>query len=119
MARSPAARLRDILEAIQDVRDFTADMDQEVFLTSPQNDRKTFRAVSAAFLIIGEAAKTLPVDLKERHEDIPWPAIAGLRNHVAHEYFRVDAAMIWATLEHGDLDALETCIQEEIARFEV
>lgn len=38
--------------------------------------------------------KFLPEDFKQEHAGTPWPSIAGLRNVVVHEYFRVDRELI-------------------------
>lgn len=44
--------------------------------------------------VIGEAVKLLPTAYKSDRQDVQWAAIAGLRNVVVHEYFRVDPALI-------------------------
>jgi len=44
--------------------------------------------------VVGEAARSLPDDFKQEHADILWASIAGLRNVVVHEYFRVNPDMI-------------------------
>lgn len=44
--------------------------------------------------VIGEAVKSLPDDFKLEHAGPPWPSIAGLRNVVVHEYFRVNPDMV-------------------------
>jgi uncharacterized protein with HEPN domain len=44
--------------------------------------------------VIGEAVKALPDDFKREHAGTPWPSIAGLRNVVVHEYFRVNPDLI-------------------------
>jgi uncharacterized protein with HEPN domain len=45
--------------------------------------------------IIGQAVKELPQDLREAYPSVEWRAIAGARDSVAHEYFRVDLALVW------------------------
>lgn len=44
--------------------------------------------------VIGEAVKALPAEFKAAHSEVPWPSIAGLRNVVVHEYFRVNPDLI-------------------------
>ena len=45
--------------------------------------------------IVGEAAKHLPDTLTEQHPDIPWRAICGFRDVLAHSYFRTEDSIIW------------------------
>ena len=52
-------------------------------------------AVIRNFEIIGEAAKRLDEQLKQRYPDIPWEEMYYLRNRVSHEYFGVDYEIIW------------------------
>jgi len=49
--------------------------------------------------VIGEAVRALP-DEGKSDPAVPWAAIAGLRNVVVHEYFRVDPAMIEDIVDH-------------------
>ena len=44
--------------------------------------------------VIGEAVRALSADFKAAHDEVTWPAIAGLRNVVVHEYFRVNPDLI-------------------------
>lgn len=44
--------------------------------------------------VVGEAVKSLPVDFKQEQAHIAWASIAGLRNVVVHEYFRVNPDII-------------------------
>jgi len=53
-----------------------------------------YDAVLRNLAVVGEAARCLPDDFKQEHADIPWASIAGLRNVVVHEYFRVNPDMI-------------------------
>ncbi|MCK1439852.1 HepT-like ribonuclease domain-containing protein [Bradyrhizobium sp. 15] len=46
-------------------------------------------------LIISEAAKTLPAELKEAAPDIAWRKIETLGNFLRHEYRDVDPDLIW------------------------
>lgn len=53
-----------------------------------------YDAVLLNLAVIGEAVRALPSETRDRAPDVPWGAIAGLRNVVVHEYFRVDAELI-------------------------
>lgn len=51
------------------------------------------------FIIIGEASVNIPLDLQARHPAIPWRLMSDMRNILAHEYFRVDLQLTWATIQ--------------------
>jgi hypothetical protein len=94
-------RVSDILQAIQEIRQFTKGMDFEAF----QNDDKTIRAVEMNLIIIGEAAGQIPEDIQEKHSQIPWSLMRAMRNRMAHVYFSVDELMLWETVTE-ELDEL-------------
>ena len=45
--------------------------------------------------MIGEAARRVSSQFRERHPDIPWDAIAGMRNKIVHDYMDVDEDIVW------------------------
>ena len=53
------------------------------------------------FEIIGEAVKKLPAVLTDAEPEIPWRAIAGFRDVLAHAYFDTAASIVWnSATEH-------------------
>lgn len=86
--------IEDILEAIEKIESYTAGLDKHQFT----QDDKTIDAVVRNLEIIGEAASRLPEDFKSSHDEISWHQITGLRNRIVHEYFGVDAEIIWQIL---------------------
>lgn len=67
--------------------------------------------------VIGEAAKSLPISIKEQHSEVPWEKIAGMRNRIVHEYFGVDETILWQTIQ-DDLVPLRIHIAAILAEFE-
>jgi len=100
-------RVRDILDAIDEIEDFTGAMDYEQFAA----DRRTFKAALADFSIIGEAARHIPDDVAAAHPRIPWRQIRDMRNVIVHAYFGVEPKIVWKTIRE-DLPALRTQLEE-------
>lgn len=56
------------------------------------------RAVQHALLIIAEAAKHIPTELKATQPDVPWQKIHGLGNLLRHEYRRIESDILWSVI---------------------
>jgi len=57
------------------------------------------RACARSLEIIGEAAKNLSDDLKEKHGDIDWKKVSGMRNKIIHYYFGVNWDIVWNVIK--------------------
>lgn len=103
--------IKDILEAIHRIKDFTRGMNQEEVL----EDLKTRDAVLRNLEIIGEAVKNISSETKAEHPDIEWKKIGGMRDKIIHMYFGVNWDILWDVIEEK-LPELEkdvkTCLKE-------
>ncbi len=48
--------------------------------------------------IVGEAGGRLSESFRASHPEVPWAEIAGMRNHLVHGYFAVDADLLWVAV---------------------
>jgi uncharacterized protein with HEPN domain len=55
--------------------------------------------------VIGEASRTISAELRHQYPEIPWDAISGTRNRLAHGYIDVDLDIVW-TIVTKDLPLL-------------
>jgi len=70
------------------------------------HDEYYAHAVIRAIEVIGEAVKSISTSLKERHPDIAWREIAGMRDKVIHRYFEINWQIVWNVITE-DLPTLE------------
>ncbi len=52
-------------------------------------------ALTRAIEVIGEAAKSVPSEIRELAPNIPWRQITGTRDKLIHHYFGVDVSILW------------------------
>ena len=111
-ARRVPDRVRDMLEAIGNAHADIGDLGKEQFLA----DGKTQRAVIESIVVIGEAANqimTLDPSIEQRNP-VLWQQFRdayGMRIVLTHEYFRVDAAVVWTTVKNN-LPGLEKLLRD-------
>ena len=102
MQRDYKQQLDDILEAIGFIREYVSGMDYNAF----EADRKTQDAVIRNLEVIGEAARTVPEEIRDKARETEWLKITALRNILIHEYFGVNLKIVWDVIRNK-LDALE------------
>lgn len=97
------------MENIEAIQAFLEDADFAQFT----NDRKALCAVTRALEIISEASRRLPEELKERHPEIDWLAVAAAGNVYRHEYESVDEVQLWYTVQR-ELTGLRAAVISEL-----
>lgn len=106
MTRPAEQRVEDILAAIHRCRDYQPHLAS----SDGQIAAMAYDAILRNLAVIGEAVGALPESLTTTIVGIPWTSIAGLRNVVIHEYFRVRPDIIIDIVDN-DLRRLETALR--------
>jgi uncharacterized protein with HEPN domain len=112
-SKTPLNRLNHILEEASEIEAATRGLSFETF-------RDTWmirRSVEHGLLIIAEAIKTLPPELKSVRQDIPWGKIESLGNYLRHEYRDIDPAILWRIVRR-QLVELVAAVHDIIASME-
>lgn len=94
-SRNWRMRIQDILSAISAIQQRTLGKT----LQDIQADETLTKAVLYDFMVIGGAARNVPSDIQRQYPEVPWRLMGDMRNIVAHEYFQVDIATIWETIQ--------------------
>lgn len=91
MSRSWKLFLEDMQQASEKVLRFTKGLDLKTFT----GQEMAYDAVLRNLEIIGEAAKGIPSQVRDRYPDVDWRGAAGLRDILAHAYFGLDNETLW------------------------
>jgi uncharacterized protein with HEPN domain len=110
MRRDEAYLLDMLLAARQAIR-FLEHLTQAQFETSDLHQTAVIRDLE----IIGEAARLVSAEFRGAHPDIPWSQMIGMRNRLMHEYFRINLAAVWDTVQ-SDLPGLIAQLEPLIPR---
>ncbi len=87
--------LEQILELIDHIDRRVDELNFEQF----EKDRDEIDLTAYRLAAIGEATRRLSSDLKSRHPKIPWDAIYGMRNIVAHDYGAIIPKRVWDVVQ--------------------
>lgn len=88
--------LHHILDAIEQIEQYVESLDRSAFVESELHQDAVMRQLE----IIGEASRQLSESFRDNHSSIPWHAIIGMRNRVAHDYLGVDLDVVWDVVNH-------------------
>ena len=100
MSRDAAVYVADILDTRGAAERFVAGR----WRRSPPTSRRSWLrrpfgvAVVRAFEVMGEAAKRVPPEVRERAPEVPWRAMGGMRDRLVHDYRNVDVRLAWRTV---------------------
>lgn len=101
IAKRDQALLQDVRKYALEAKVFVTKMSEASYL----KDLRTQRATERAIEMVGEASKNLSQEARMLYPDVPFGAIIGMRNLMAHGYNKIDPLEIWKTVKK-DIPAL-------------
>ncbi len=105
MKRDLRLYLDDIVQSLDLIQEHTEGITKEGFYRNVLVQDAVIRRLE----IIGEAARHVPARIRDKHPDIRWQDIVGMRNILAHEYFGVQLGRAWQVVQE-DLPTLRAMI---------
>ena len=105
--------LNHILEEAEYLLSESANIDYSEFTKNATLKRSFVRALE----VIGEAAKNIPDEFREKHQKIRWKDMAGLRDVLIHRYFGINYNMVWDIVKN-QVPGLKSNIQETLMEIE-
>ncbi|MFI4861665.1 MAG: DUF86 domain-containing protein [Phycisphaerales bacterium JB063] len=90
-------RLRHMLDAATEACAYVEGQSKAMLL----DDTMRTLAMVKCIEILGEAATQISEPFKDKHPDLPWQIMKGLRNRLVHAYFDVDISILWETATHN------------------
>lgn len=96
--------LLDMLESAKIALDYVVDKSWDSFYEDIQCQDAVIRRIE----IIGEAARRISTETREKHFEIEWREMTSMRNLVIHEYDVVDIKLVWDTVQNKIPPLIET-----------
>jgi uncharacterized protein with HEPN domain len=95
MSKDDLVRIKHILDASEEAIAFLENRVREDIDT----DRMLSLSLVRLLEIIGEAARGVSIQAREKYKHIPWKQMAGIRDRLIHGYFDVDMEIVWKTVK--------------------
>ncbi len=84
-----------ILESIDKISNYTLGVHRNDFLKSTLIQDAVLRNLQ----VLSESTQRLSQKFKDKHPEIEWYKIAGLRNILVHDYLGIDLEAVWNIIE--------------------
>lgn len=95
MSKDVLVFVRYMYDSILKVEHFVKGISQSQFMDDTEKQFAVMRAIE----IMGEAAKNVPAEFREKHPQILWKEIAGMRDKLIHHYFGINLERVWMVVQ--------------------
>ena len=102
--------VEDMLRAAHKIKEYARDATRESLAAVPMR----LDAVLYEIVVLGEAARCVSAELRERQPEVAWREIIGMRSVVTHGYDQIDDDELWQVIDH-DLPDLILRLESIIA----
>ena len=109
MRKDDAIRCRHMLDAAREAITFGAGRSR----ADLDGDRQLALSLTKSLEIIGEAANHVSEAYRERHSQIPWLDIVGMRHRLIHAYHDINLDTVWRTVVE-DLPPLVSALEKMV-----
>lgn len=108
--------LSQIREAIDNIKEWSREIKSGDDFVTSSDGMRTLAAVCVLLEAIGEGVKK--IDKRTESQllrvvcpEIPWKNIMGMRDHIAHGYFNIDADFVFDVV-NSDLEPLKEAVEK-------
>lgn len=109
--------LESISDTIEQLIEWNSNVSSVESYCSSQTGMQLLAANCTLITAIGEGINRInhiiPVFLSNNFPDVPWRSIIGMRNHIAHGYFELDADIVYEAVKN-DIPPLLKVINKAI-----
>jgi uncharacterized protein with HEPN domain len=93
--RDSRVTLRQLADFIDEAQGLVEGRTLEALASDPVR----LRAFERVMELVGECAKRVPAELREKYPDVPWRQIAGMRDVISHAYEDLAYEILWSAVE--------------------
>lgn len=108
--RDPRATLRQLVDFIDEAQALVAGRTLDEVASDPMR----LRAFERVMELVGECAKRVPLDLREKYPAVPWRQVTGMRDVISHAYEDLAYEILWSATDR-DFPTLKAEVQRMLA----
>ena len=108
--RDPRVTLLQLVDFVEEAQTLIKGRTLEEVASDPVR----LRAFERVMELVGESAKRVPADLREKYPAVPWRQVTGMRDVISHAYEDLAHEILWSAAEK-DFPGLKAEVQRMLA----